>query len=189
MSQLLRPSRFPLTQARFVRPPEHRAIFNFTRSPKGSGGDPTLVTVAHPTSPSLPFFRAVLHPTRFAPSFPVATSWIDSWPLRFLTGGLEAALVQPPLPKTSDVVDAQQKAEATGQRIEWLKRSGKTLWVKPSSTGQARLCSLGVDTRERNADWSGFGDGVSFPKFKPALGGRGIALQSFTMQFVEPVEI
>ncbi|GAA6027122.1 hypothetical protein JCM8097_002408 [Rhodosporidiobolus ruineniae] len=168
--------------------PKHRGVFSFTTlSPSR-----TLLTVSHPSSPSSPFFRAILADSRLTPfAMPVNTTWL-SWRLsRWLMDGYTAEIFQPALPFASEA-DEEKKAsvQATGQALEALVGSEETYRLSPPSKGWSRLAYLEEappEEGEGGKDWSGFGDGVGFPRFKVAvegpLKGRGVHLTSFTMGF------
>ncbi|KAI5459794.1 hypothetical protein BGZ63DRAFT_258049 [Mariannaea sp. PMI_226] len=77
--------------------PKHLARFDWTDNPDGSTSvkvyphDTTSdETEANPST--VPFFQATYKPWRFAPSFPLATTWIN-----FL--GISTTLALPPLPR------------------------------------------------------------------------------------------
>ncbi|GAA5887376.1 hypothetical protein JCM5296_007117 [Sporobolomyces johnsonii] len=184
--------------------PKHRADFSFTRV--SSSPSKTLVTLSHPTTPATPFFRAVLSNSKLTPfALPVSTSWLD-WRLsRWLMSGYRATLVQPPLSSSADLAvlhpDKLATAEnVTGQNPDTLTgTAGKSLAISPRATGWSRLACIevapppveGVGGAEE--DWSGFGDGKSFPTFEVTkegpIAGRGVHLPSFEMVFPEAVEV
>lgn len=176
--------RAPSSDLADLSPTEHQAIFSFTPLP--SDPSSTLCTVAHPTSPTTPFFRAVLRPSRLTPfSMPLNTNWVDSFVARSITGGFAAQLVQPPIPPASAVEGAQAKAEAKGEQLDWLERSEGRLTVKPEATGWGRVATITAE-KGTEAEWGGFGDGIGFPRFS-VVGGRGAELTQFVMNFPEPV--
>lgn len=167
-----------------IRPAEHQAVFTFTPMPSDTSS--TLCTVAHPTSPSTPFFRAVLRSSRLTPfSMPLNTNWMDSSLARSITGGFIAKLVQPPIPPPSAIEGAQAKAEAKGEPLDWLEGSEGRLTVKPDANGWAKVATITAE-KGTEAEWGGFGDGIGFPRFA-VVAGRGAELTQFTMNFPEPV--
>ncbi|KAM0787840.1 hypothetical protein ACM66B_003893 [Microbotryomycetes sp. NB124-2] len=169
--------------------PKHLANFQF--GPIDGDKQSIRVTVAHPSSSSSPFFRAVLTQSRLTPfAFPISTSMIDSVFARQLTRGFVFQLVQPALPDPTSVAQASVKATADGEELSWLVDSSKTFIVKPVSSGKAKLCWIVPDERDAGGKaMIGFGDGKGFPSFKPVLGGRGSHLLSFDMVFPVPVEL
>ncbi|ORY92840.1 hypothetical protein BCR35DRAFT_349157 [Leucosporidium creatinivorum] len=163
--------------------PKHQAVFSFTPLP--SDPSSTLCTVAHPTSPTTPFFRAVLRPSKLTPfSMPLNTNWVDSFLARSITGGFTAQLVQPPIPPPSTIEGAQGKAEAKGELLDWLEGSEGRLTVKPEATGWGRVTTITAE-KGTEEEWGGFGDGVGFPKVA-VVAGRGAELTQFVMTFPEP---
>ncbi|GAA6015347.1 hypothetical protein JCM10207_008958 [Rhodosporidiobolus poonsookiae] len=168
--------------------PKHRAIFNWTPQPSGR----LLVTVALPSSPSSPFFRALLVDSRTTPlALPVSTTWLDWRVSQRLMGGYGAELFQPRLPG----VDGKGVKEETVERLKEMGQdpsalvgSETAISLKLEAKGWVKVAKLEVaPSGEGEVDWSGFGDGVGFPRFTPAvegpLKGRGVHFSSFRMVF------
>lgn len=166
-------------------PPEHQAVFSFTPLPADPAA--TLCTVAYPSSPSVPFFRAVLRPSRLSPfQLPVRTSWVDSWIARSLTGGFPAQLVQPPLPAPAAIAGAEAKARSKKEEVDWLVGSVGRFTVKPDANGWGKLASIRCE-KGTEAEWRGFGDRVGFPEVS-VVAGKGLELTQFSMDFPEPLK-
>ncbi|GAA5977846.1 hypothetical protein JCM11641_006089 [Rhodosporidiobolus odoratus] len=175
--------------------PKHRASFKWSELPRGG----TLVEVSHPTSPNSSFFRAVFSNSALTPfAVPVSTSWFD-WPIaRWLLSGYEGAIYQPSLTGVSETSDRDkvESTKKTGQDLDALVGSRHTYSLKPSSTGRSRITTVEVAPSvegKETEDWSEFGDGDGFPRFKPAkegpLRGRGVHLTDIKMSFPLPVTV
>ncbi|BGP40057.1 hypothetical protein JCM10449v2_004015 [Rhodotorula kratochvilovae] len=140
--------------------PKYRADFTFAPSPSGA----TTLSVSHPSSPRTPFFRIALRRSSLPLSLPLRTSWLSSCLARACLAGYAPQLVQPPLPAA-----AASDAQGTGQRADALVGSEKTYLVHPSAGGWARaVCAepFAEEKSEAGTDWSAFGDGVGFPRFR-----------------------
>ncbi|GAA5999093.1 uncharacterized protein JCM10292_003322 [Rhodotorula paludigena] len=159
--------------------PKHRADFSFTPS-----GSSTLLTVSHPPSPSKPFFRCLLRDSRTTPfALPVSTSWLSSALVRPLLSGYNPALVQPPLPAAESDAHA---VRAEGQRADVLVGSERTFVVEPTATGWSRVARIEPCGDGEGDEWTGFGDGKSFPRFEVYGQRLNVHLTSFEMQFPAP---
>lgn len=111
-------------------------------------------------------------------TLPVSTSWLEHPLAKRLMQGYELTLYQPPVPR--DPTDPAKVA------------SDKTYLVKPSSSGRSRLATISPAFGTKDApsaeDWSEFGDGEGFPRFKPWSQWTSFHL-TFTMQFPIPLEV
>ncbi|GAA5928852.1 uncharacterized protein JCM15063_003985 [Sporobolomyces koalae] len=179
--------------------PKHRAEFSFDRIANSSR---VHITVSHPTKPTPePFFSAILGESRLTPlPIPVKTSWL-SWPVsRYFLDGYKACLIQPPLLSTTDLEDQASKLSVltkTNQTVHALTGSaGKTLAFTPSASGWSRLSYIEVKRPaggDEDKDWSGFGDGIGFPKFAVAkegiISGKGVRLPTFSMHVASGVVV
>lgn len=165
----------------------HRADFDFQTSSTGR----TTLSVSHPASPSSPFFRIALRPSRLTPlSIPIRTSWLSTSLARACMAGYEPALVQPPLPAAEEGDD-----QGTGQRADALVRSEKAYRVEPTAAGWARAVVVepfpeqdavegkdGLSAR----DWTGFGDGEGFPRFEVYGARLNLHVRQLEMGFPVP---
>lgn len=152
--------------------PKHLAKFSF----EDKGSSSTLVTVSEAGKPS-PVFQGIFHKTNWAPSIPVRTSWLEtSLAAKFLSG-YKVELRQPPLPFAIDA----DSTDIGGELASSLVGTDSTFIVRLAASGKGKLASL----QSTGEVWDGFGDGDGFPKFKPALGGRGVHM-TFTMIFTVP---
>ncbi|BGO94126.1 hypothetical protein NBRC10512_002899 [Rhodotorula toruloides] len=167
--------------------PKHRAEFSFTPSTTSRGS--TLLTVSHPSSPSQPFFRCLLRDSRATPfALPVSTTWLDWRISQSLMSGYEAALVQPPVPAASSTSSATLEVlKESGQNVHALVASDKTYVVEPAASGWSKLTTMEPAPEDgADEDWSGFGDGKGFPKFKLWSNKLNVHMTSFRMSFPVP---
>lgn len=170
--------RSPLASLTASTPPRrHTALFSWT--PSSPGG--TLLTISHPSSPSSPFFRCLLRDSALTPfSVHIRTSWLE-WRLsKWLMQGYSAWLYQPALQGVHGAEEEKvKKARETGQNLEALVGSEEAYRFTPPATAWSRLAKIEVappmDGKEEE-DWSGFGDGVGFPKFRVATEGALLSL-------------
>ncbi|BGP48164.1 hypothetical protein JCM10450v2_004036 [Rhodotorula kratochvilovae] len=169
--------------------PKHRADFTFTDLPDGSQQQ----TVQHPVPGATPFFRCRLQHSRLTPfAFPISTLWLETaLAKRALLHGYQINLIQPPIPAASG--DDDPRIAGMGQRAEALKGSTGHRMVLHPAKGWGRIGKIlpappkaGEPGAEE--DWSGFGDGKSFPKFKPAFERLNVHLLSFDM-WIPPAEM
>lgn len=123
-------------------------------------------------------------------SFPISTLWLETaLAKRLVTRGYEINLIQPPCPAADGDDDPRIKPE--GQRAEALKQGTGYRVVLHPAWGWARVGKIlpappfkgepGADK-----DWSGFGDGVSFPRFRPLMSRLNVHLLTFDMLVPEP---
>lgn len=165
----------------------HGADFSFAPSTSSTGS--TLLTVSHPTSPPHPFFRCLLRDSRATPfAFPVSTTWLDWRISQRLMSGYKAALVQPPLPAASSApASTLESLKESGQNLDALVSSSDTYLVQPVASGWSRLATMEPAPSDgADEDWSGFGDGRSFPKFALWSKKLNVHMTSFRMSFPVP---
>lgn len=142
----------------------------------------TLLTVAHPSSPQTPFFRAILRTSKLSlVSLPVSTSWITPTLSRYFLKSFLPQLRQPALPPVQEV----SASRATDDEPATLTGTNAALLVKPKATGWAKIARIEKYKSLDSELGGGFGDGVSFPSFA-AVGGAGVHLSAFAMVFPEP---
>ncbi|GAA5867282.1 hypothetical protein JCM8547_003147 [Rhodosporidiobolus lusitaniae] len=172
--------------------PKHRAIFTWTDAPNGG----TLVSVSHSSSPSSPFFRAILRNSALTPfSIPISTSMLQ-WRLsKALMHGYQAKLYQPPLSGAFEVSeDKREEAKKAGQNPDALVGNKNAYTLEPTAKAWSRIVLIEVAPAEKGKEvLTGFGDGVRFPEFKVAvegpLKGRGVHLTSMKMNFPHGVVV
>ncbi|GAA6059268.1 hypothetical protein JCM10212_006661 [Sporobolomyces blumeae] len=192
--------------------PKHRANFSF--EPVAGSPSKTHLKVSHPSSPSTPFFSAILCDSKVTPfAIPVSTKWLEWKVAKWLINGYEPTLIQPPLPSALLKSTRGEGADASERGLEYLQETqqtleaivgtdGQTLAFTPVSSGRSRLSYLesarpprteGSGDRDQADEWTGFGDGVGFPKFEVTkagiLGGRGVHLVSFEMHIPAQVRV
>lgn len=165
----------------------HRADFDFQTSSTGR----TTLSVSHPASPSSPFFRIALRPSRLTPlSIPIRTSWLSTSLARACMAGYEPALVQPALPAAKAGDD-----QGTGQRADALVRSEKAYRVEPTAAGWAMAVVVepfpeqeAVEDNDGSSarDWTGFGDGEGFPRFEVYGARLSLHVRQLEMGFPVP---
>ncbi|BGP48162.1 hypothetical protein JCM10450v2_004034 [Rhodotorula kratochvilovae] len=168
--------------------PKHRGVFSFTSTPSGH----TTITVAHPTSPSTPYFRTTLRSSWATPlALPVSTSWLSFRAVKPLLAGYATTLVQRALPSASApsaVADEKrEQAQQTGQRLEAFVPSLNApgaLRVNFSAKGRARLATV-----EEKGQWETFGDGVGFPRVRAYAPRASFRFESFRMDLEKAVEV
>ncbi|GAA5944910.1 hypothetical protein JCM3775_001099 [Rhodotorula graminis] len=147
--------------------PKHTADFTFTDVADGS----QQLTVQHPVPGATPFFRCRLKHSRLTPfSFPVSTTWLETRLAKtLLVRHYEIELIQPPCPAAEG--DDDPRIAPEGQRAEALKEGTGYRRVLHPASGWGKACKLlpappAAGEPGYGQDWSEFGDGKSFPKFK-----------------------
>lgn len=161
----------------------HTADFTFTDLADGS----QQLTIQHPVPGATPFFRCRLQHSRLTPfSFPVSTQWLETRLAKtLLVRHYEIELIQPPCPAAEG--DDDPRIAPEGQRAEALKAGTGYRRVLHPASGWGKACKLlpappAVGEPGYGQGWSGFGDGVSFPKFKgPYLERLNVHLLTFDM--------
>lgn len=140
----------------------------------------TLVEVSLPVTdveaPTRPIFRCALGDSSLMPfTMPISTSWLDIPFVNRILQGYQATLYQPPLPSHED--DPARTA------------SSETFLVKPTANGRSRLAWLAPTSTQDDTDWTGYGNGVDFPRFEPYSLRLNFHLASFEMQFPIPHQV
>ncbi|GAA5898828.1 hypothetical protein JCM8208_005406 [Rhodotorula glutinis] len=161
----------------------HTADFTFTDLADGT----QQVTIQHPVPGATPFFRCRLQHSRLTPfQFPVSTQWLETRLAKtLLVRHYEIELIQPPCPAAEG--DDDPRIAPEGQRAEALKQGTGYRRVLHPASGWGKACKLlpappAVGEPGHGQDWSGFGDGKSFPKFKgPYLEHLNVHLLTFDM--------
>jgi hypothetical protein len=107
---------------------------------------------------------------------------------KWLLSGYSAWLYQPPLEGLVGASEEKLRSvEATGQNLEALVGSQEAYRFTPPSSAWSKVAKIeaflppstegeGDERAEEKEDWSGFGDGVGFPKFRVAREGTSHSL-------------
>lgn len=173
----------------------HRGIFSFTRT----GPSSTLITVAHPTSPSKPYFRTLVRDSRATPfPLPISTSWLSLGAIKPLLAGYAPSLVQRPLPAASASAGISagrlEELRQTGQRADAFVACPEPLRVDFAATGRVRIAvvepaplSDGAGPGGEGDDEGEFGDGVAFPRLRPYSRGLNFHMTSFDMDLAKGI--